>query len=103
MVARNMQGTIRVRQDTAENWESKNSVLAAGEFGFDTTNYLLKIGDGVTAWVDLTAIKFDGASVAAYSYIAEEATKANGYTRGGEIDRALKSIIARLDALEGGN
>lgn len=100
MATRKITGTIQIRQDAAENWESKNPVLASGEFGFDTTNNILKIGDGVTAWADLAALN---ASVAAYSYTAEEAAKANGYTRGGEIDKALKSIIARLDALEGGN
>ena len=101
MATRNVLVTIKVRQDTAANWESKNPVLASGEFGFDTTNSLLKIGDGATAWTDLTAIKYDvGASIAAYSHAAEEASKASGYTRGGEIDKELKSIKARLSALE---
>lgn len=104
MATRNLTVTIKVRQDTAANWVSKNPTLAAGEFGFDTTNNILKIGNGVTAWTGLAAIKFDvGASIAAYSFTAEEAAKASGYTRGGEIDKALKSIIARLTALEGGN
>lgn len=43
------------------------------------------------------------ARAAAYAFISQEAEKANGYTRGGEIDKALKSIFARLTALEGGN
>ncbi|MCM1220650.1 MAG: hypothetical protein NC548_39795 [Lachnospiraceae bacterium] len=43
------------------------------------------------------------ASTAIYAFTAAEAEKAVGYTRGGEIDKALKSIIARLTALEGGN
>lgn len=41
------------RQGTASEWESKNPVLAAGEFGYDTTDGKLKIGDGKTAWNSL--------------------------------------------------
>lgn len=45
--------TIQLRRDTAANWSSNNPVLAQGEAGYDTTNKLLKIGDGSTAWNDL--------------------------------------------------
>ncbi len=47
---------IFLRRDTAVNWSvtSPNPIiLAEGEPGFDTTNQILKIGDGVTAWNDL--------------------------------------------------
>ena len=47
---------IFLRRDTAANWSvtSPNPIiLAEGEPGFDTTNQILKIGDGVTAWNDL--------------------------------------------------
>lgn len=45
----------------------------------------------------------DSAQIVIYAAQAAEAEKAVGYTRGGEIDKALKSIFARLTALEGGN
>lgn len=44
---------IKLRRDTAVNWDDENPVLALGEPGFDTTNDKLKIGDGQTAWQDL--------------------------------------------------
>lgn len=44
------------RRDTAANWSSANPVLEAGEFGYDTTNKTIKIGDGSTRWNALTAI-----------------------------------------------
>ncbi len=47
---------VQVRQDTAVNWESRNPVLKAGEFGYDTTTKIVKIGDGTTAWNSLTAL-----------------------------------------------
>lgn len=47
---------IFLRRDTAANWSVINPnpiILSEGEPGFDTTNQILKIGDGVTAWNDL--------------------------------------------------
>lgn len=105
MATRNITVTLKVRQDTAANWASKNSVLSAGEFGYDTTNKVLKLGDGSTAWKALAAIQFEGggAQIAIYAAQSAEAEKAVGYSRGGEIDVELKKIKTRLAALEGGN
>ena len=46
---------IQIRNDTAENWRSKNPVLLKGEFGLemDASPIRFKIGDGTTAWNDL--------------------------------------------------
>jgi hypothetical protein len=58
------QTVIQLRRDTAANWESADSVLAAGEIGFDSTNNQIKIGDGTTAWTVLPyASGASGASV----------------------------------------
>ena len=46
---------IQVRRGTATEWSTSNPVLAVGEPGFDTTNDILKIGDGSTAWNSLAA------------------------------------------------
>ena len=45
---------IFLRRDTAANFASTNPVLSEGEPAFDTTNQLLKVGDGVTAWNSLS-------------------------------------------------
>ena len=47
---------IKLRRDTAANWASEDPVLAQGEPGFDTTNNILKIGDGSTIWSLLPSI-----------------------------------------------
>lgn len=39
---------------TATEWETDNTVLAAGAFGYDSTNKVTKIGDGVTEWNKLS-------------------------------------------------
>ena len=38
---------------TAAEWASDNTVLASGRFGYDSTNKITKIGDGITAWTEI--------------------------------------------------
>jgi hypothetical protein len=45
---------IILRKGTASQWNSANPVLASGEPGYDLTNLILKVGDGVTAWNSLS-------------------------------------------------
>jgi len=47
---------ITFRKGTASVWTSINPVLASGEPGYDLTNGVLKIGDGVSNWVALSGI-----------------------------------------------
>lgn len=47
---------IRPRRDTASNWSAANPVLAEGEMAFESQlggTFLMKVGDGTTAWNDL--------------------------------------------------
>ena len=41
---------IQLRNDTAANWGSSAYILKKGELGLDTTNNVIKIGDGTSAW-----------------------------------------------------
>lgn len=68
---------IQIKRDTAANWTKNNPVLLAGEFGYDTTNRLVKIGDGATQWGDLSYCNYD-----------EFYAKAKAYT-----DSAIKNLI----------
>lgn len=45
-----------VRQGTAEEWGGSSYVLKSGEWGYDTTNKIIKIGDGTSLWAALTAV-----------------------------------------------
>lgn len=60
---------ITVRKGTEAEWYASAAVLSAGEPGFDTTNGLLKIGDGTSTWENLlnTAIFSDVAIINAAS------------------------------------
>lgn len=45
---------IKLRRDTAANFTSKNPVLGQGEPAYETDTKKMKIGDGTTAYNDLT-------------------------------------------------
>jgi len=47
---------IQVRRDSAANWASYNPTLALGEIGYDTTNQLVKLGNGVDPWNSLSTM-----------------------------------------------
>lgn len=44
---------IQIRRDTAATWTAENPVLAEGEWALETDTRLLKLGDGITAWISL--------------------------------------------------
>lgn len=44
---------MQVKRGTATQWSTANPVLADGEWGYDTTNGIVKIGNGSTAWSSL--------------------------------------------------
>jgi hypothetical protein len=47
---------IKVRRGAKEIWDTRNPVLDQGEFGFDTTQNLLKIGNGTDNWHNLSVL-----------------------------------------------
>jgi len=51
-----MSVTIRVRRGTATQWAARTTPLLSGEFGYDLTNKITKIGDGTTLWASLPSI-----------------------------------------------
>lgn len=48
-----------VRKGTAAEWAASAYVLKAGEFGYDTTNKIVKIGDGTSTWANATVVNKD--------------------------------------------
>jgi Major tropism determinant N-terminal domain len=55
-----MPAVIQVKRGTASSWTSANTVLAAGEIGFETDTKKMKVGDGSTAWNSLSYTVTDG-------------------------------------------
>lgn len=44
---------IQHRRDSAANWSSVDPILSEGEIGFDLTNKIFKVGDGISNWSTL--------------------------------------------------
>lgn len=56
--------TFRLKRGTAARWIEVNPILALGEPGFVSDEYRLKVGDGVTPWINLPYIgENDGGGV----------------------------------------
>jgi len=66
---------IQFRRGTANDWSTSNPVLGKGEPGYDTTNDILKVGNGVDAWSSLTGMSAGSVSV---SYTTAEITGLTG-------------------------
>jgi hypothetical protein len=47
---------IQLRKGTDSEWNLANPILAVGEPGYDSTNGIIKIGDGITNWNNLRPI-----------------------------------------------
>lgn len=60
---------LQIRNDTAANWTSNNTVLLSGEMGNETDTGRQKIGDGVTAWTSLQYQPVTGANGAGFSTV----------------------------------
>ena len=58
-----MPAVIQVKRGTASSWTSANTILAAGEIGFETDTRKFKVGDGSTAWTSLSYSTVDFSSV----------------------------------------
>jgi hypothetical protein len=47
---------FQIRRGSSSQWNSSNPVLASGEPGYDITNNIYKIGDGVNNWNNLKSV-----------------------------------------------
>lgn len=59
-----VQTLIQIRRGTASAWSTANTILSAGEWGYETDTGRYKIGDGLTGWnsLDYAAVVPDGFS-----------------------------------------
>ena len=86
-----MTSVIQIKRGTASSWTSANTVLAAGEVGFETDTKKMKVGDGSTAWTSLTYTVTDGdiSGVTA-------GTGLSGGGNSGAVTLAIDSTVATL-------
>lgn len=79
---------FQLRRSTSFNWSSTNPILQAGEPGFETDTYKLKIGDGITRWNLLPYISGSGQGPTGTtsSYIFDGGNSTSIYTLGPAFD-----------------
>ena len=53
MATNTVKVTLQIRHDSANDWTTRNPVLAQGEYGLETDTFLIKVGDGVRDWAHL--------------------------------------------------
>lgn len=63
MATKTLNTRIVMRNDSAENWTTKNPILLEGEFGVENDSHKFKIGDGTTAWTGLAYAGTDEAAI----------------------------------------
>jgi hypothetical protein len=69
---------MQQRRGSDTQWTTANTVLAAGEIGFDATENTFRIGDGVNHWLDLPFyIHHDAITSAISSAVSAEVTNRN--------------------------
>lgn len=94
MATKTLNTKIIMRNDTAENWATKNPTLSKGEFGVENDTNKFKIGDGATAWNELA---YSGADETVIKSIINENRDACSYvdlTAGQEDADGLATITA---------
>lgn len=84
---------IKWRRDTAANWTNHNTVLAAGEPGFETDTGAYKIGNGSSGWNSLPYGSFSTNPIAA---LFTNQSNNPSPPASGKLDVYGKSIAGRM-------
>lgn len=56
MAVQVLNARFQLKRGLHEAWERNNPVLAPGEPGWTSDTHILKVGDGITTWIDLEPI-----------------------------------------------
>lgn len=102
MATKTLSTRIVMRNDTAENWTTKNPFLLKGEFGVETDTNKFKIGDGNKAWADLDYAGADEAAIE--NIIAQNRDSLYKYTRtdaSQSDDAAIAAALGSNAAVQG--
>lgn len=78
--------TIKLRRDTATNWNAEDPILAQGEPGWDLTNLELRVGDGTSTWSELTPISGGGSGTMSAAEILAALVTVDGAGSGLDAD-----------------
>jgi len=93
---------IQIRKGTSAAWTSANPVLASGEPGYDTTNNILKIGDGSTAWNSLSSHKHSAADISDFNSSVSGLLPVKNIVAGNNITISSSSGIYTINSTASG-
>jgi hypothetical protein len=87
--------TIQIRRGTASAWTAANTLLAIGEFGYETDTRKLKVGDGTTRWNGLLYVAGNdgGSTLQVGSLVSNSAVAPNAAAVRSAIDSAVSSLV----------
>lgn len=94
MATKTLNTRIIMRNDTAENWTTKNPTLSKGEFGVENDTNKFKIGDGDTAWKELAYAGADETVIESIINANRDACSYVDLTAGQEDADGLATITA---------
>lgn len=86
---------IQIRRDVAADWASVDPVLEDGEFGYDKTNKVLKVGDGVSTWSELEPAQ-SGAFASPTTVPVTDVTGTSDTIAAGDLGKILRYTDAGL-------
>lgn len=91
--------TFKLRRGLEKDWNKNNPILADGEPGFVLDKNILKIGDGVTHWIDLKPINKETISILkSFFYLLVDVLEAALYgSDQSDKIKNLKDMISVLD------
>lgn len=69
---------ILIKRGSATQWTNSTNALLAGELGLDTTNNIIKVGDGTTLWNSLAGLTLTSAQVSELAQDALSTAFSNG-------------------------
>lgn len=69
---------ILIKRGTITQWNASTTALSAGELGLDTTNNIIKVGDGSTLWNSLAGLTLTSAQVSELAQDALSTAFSNG-------------------------
>jgi hypothetical protein len=95
---------MQQRRGTAAQWTAANPILSAGEIGFETDTGQFKIGDGTTAWDDISYFKNLedlGGSLDDYILLTEKGAANGVATLDGSASIPLSQLTNVIDSAPG--
>lgn len=101
MATKTIKTRFQMRNDSAENWKTANSVLLAGEIGVENDTRKFKFGDGTTAWNDLPYAGTDAAQIQALIDAAEDNYYSVERSAGEEDNAAISRALGDKTASKG--